>query len=173
MDNLGFTLCAPFVDYDQDGWPDIFVANDKGSSVLNLPSTLYRNNGNGTFTDVGAAVGAQLAIDGMGTDYADVFNRGEVDIYVTDLPPDHHFLVWNTATQSFTDEVATYGLLGGGVGWACAFFDYDNDGWLDLYVIHSTSANRMYHSPGTGLGGGTWPDTAVNLGLDYTNIYCK
>ena len=166
--NQGYALVAPFLDYNQDGWPDIFVANDKGST--SLPTALYKNNRDGTFTDVSTSVNAQLTIDAMGVDFTDAFNRNAVDIYLTDLPPDHHFLVWDSVSECYQDQSVLRGLAGGALGWGCHFLDYDNDGWQDLYVIHNGVANHLYKNPGTGLLGGTWPEVAVAQGIAVNTV---
>ncbi|MCK5940802.1 MAG: CRTAC1 family protein [Planctomycetes bacterium] len=158
------TLAATFMDYDEDGWPDVFVANDKGPSWG--PNELYRNNGDGTFTDVSVATGTNIAIDGMSIDFVDVFNDGGVDFYCTDVPADHLFQLWDPVTGAYLDATATYGLQGGAVGWASNWLDYDNDGWQDLHVVHSNAPNAVFHNPGTPHAAQTpWPNVAFALGL--------
>jgi len=156
--------CMAFMDYDEDLWPDLVEINDRG--MFAGPNELYRNNGDGTFTAVGAALGADHAVDGMCIDFVDVFNDGGVDFYVTDTAPAHLFQAWNPTTGSYVDATATYGLIGGTTGWASNFFDYDNDGWQDLYVVQMFTPNVLYRNPGTGAGSGPWPDVAPSVGLD-------
>ena len=73
--------------------------------------------------------------------------RGGVDFYVTDLPIDHLFKVWDPAASAYLDATATFGMQGGGVGWAYNWLDYDNDGWQDLYVVQNAWPNLLYRNP--------------------------
>lgn len=121
-------------DYDNDGWPDIYVAND---SVLNF---LYRNQGNGTFVEVGLTSG--VAVDenglpeaGMGTDWGDFNNDELLDLYVTNLNLEMHTLHKNSGGGLFSDVTLQTGIGEPSlafVGFGTAFFDYDNDGNLDI-----------------------------------------
>ena len=108
------TLVSAFMDYDEDGWVDLLLCNDKGQTFG--ANELYRNNGDGTFTDVSVQTGTNVVMDGMGIDFTDVFCDGGVDFYVTDLPTDHLFQLWDPTTSAYLDATATYGLLGGGTG---------------------------------------------------------
>ena len=160
----GTTYVTVFVDYDEDGWPDLFELNDKGGSYA--PNELYRNNADGTFTPVGAQTGTDLAIDAMGCDFTDAFHDGGVDVFITDVPNDHLFHVWDPQLSRYTDATYTFGLQGFYVGWACHFWDYDNDGWQDLHVVHSNAPNAVFHNPGTPHAAQTpWPNVAFALGL--------
>lgn len=143
----GLTLDASFVDYDEDGWPDLFFANDKGGS--NLPNKLFRNQGDGSFVDVSQQTNTEQAVDGMGLDYLDLFNDGGVDLFVADEGPDHLLQIWNPLTESYGIDQATYGPFGGPflTGWASHFLDFDNDGWQDLHVVHSDGPNHLYRNP--------------------------
>jgi enediyne biosynthesis protein E4 len=164
VDDLRPALVAVFMDYDEDGWPDILVANDKGN--VYGPNELFRNNGDGTFMAVGPQTNTNIAIDGMGIDFLDVFNDGGVDFYMSDLPVDHLFQVWDPVTSTYLDATATYGLQGGGVGWATNFLDYDNDGWQDLHVVQADFPNLMYRNPASPASASVqWPNQAFSLGL--------
>ena len=169
------TLVSTWMDYDEDGWPDILVLNDKG--VQWGGNRVYRNNSDGTFTSVEAQIGADWAIDGMGVDYLDVFNDGGVDFYCTDVPIDHLFQVWEPGANSYANATATYNMFGSGVGWACKFLDYDNDGWQDLHIVHSQAPNYFYRNPAAPVSANVvWPNVASSLGTDlflwqYTNAY--
>ncbi|MEC7584819.1 MAG: CRTAC1 family protein [Planctomycetota bacterium] len=143
--NLGLTCAAAFLDYNEDGWPDIFCANDKG--YLYLPNTILHNNGDGTFTDLGGELGVAQEMDSMGIDFADVFNDGGMDIYVSDTVPNHLFLQWDLATDLYVDDTYTYNLAGGGFGWAVNWLDFDNDGWQDLHVVQSQNLNLLFRNP--------------------------
>ncbi len=157
------TLAGMFMDFDEDGWPDIFEVSEK---PLVQPNELWRNNGDGTFTAVAAQYGCNLAIDGMGIDIADAFNDGGVDFYCTDGPPDHLFQRWDPVQQKYIDDTITYGMQGGGVGWGCNFFDYDNDGWQDVYVIQENYGNALFKNPGAPAASNViWPNVAAPMGL--------
>lgn len=163
------TLAATWLDYDEDGWPDLIEVNDKGATWG--ANELYRNNGNGTFTPVGAALHANNAIDGMGVDFTDVFHDGGVDYYCTDVPTTHLFQLWDPLVARYTNATATYGLQGGGTGWACNFFDVDNDGWQDLHVVHSETPNVLFKNPGAPAAAGVaWPQVAgaYNVADNYS-----
>ena len=142
----GMTLAAAFCDFDEDGWPDIFCCSDKG--YLYGPNTLMKNNGDGTFTDVADQFNAAQAIDAMGVDFVDAFNDGGVDLYVSDVPPEHLFLRWDEALGRYVQDASTFGLQGGGVGWAVNWLDVHNDGWQDVYVVHSQYPNALFENPG-------------------------
>ena len=127
-----------WADYDNDGWPDLYVANDAG------PNYLYRNKHDGTFEDVGLISGAALSSDGqeegsMGVDFGDFDHDGRLDIFVTTFTDQPSLLFWNQGSQGFVDvswpaRIAkpSYPL----VGWGTAFFDMDNDGWLDIFIAN-------------------------------------
>ena len=143
--NLGLTCAAAFIDYNEDGWPDIFCANDKG--YLYLANTILHNNGDGTFTDLGAELGVAQEMDSMGVDFVDVFNDGGMDIYVSDTIPNHLFLQWDPASGIYFDDTYTHNLAGGGFGWAVNWLDFDNDGWQDLHVVQSQNLNLLFRNP--------------------------
>ena len=160
------TLVSVFMDYDEDGWMDLFLANDKGLTFG--PNELYRNNGDGTFTDVSVQTGTNIAVDGMGVDFTDVFCDGGVDFYVTDLPIDHLFQVWDPGTNAYIDATYTFGLQGSGVGWATNWLDYDNDGWQDLHVVQNAAVNLLFRNPAQPFSAQQpWTDVAPTLGMDH------
>ena len=165
--NTGLCFTGIFHDYDDDGWPDIFVGNDKGWYPGQQPDTTYRNNGNGTFTNVGAAINTQFAIGAMGADFTDAFNDGGWDIFVSNTSAGHLFHVWNPNTMQYDELAVTYGVQANVEGWAVNWLDYDNDGWQDLYVVHSFLGNHMYRNPGP--GGGPWTNMAPSLGCEIGN----
>ena len=165
--DTGLCFTGIFHDYNDDGWPDIFVGNDKGWYPFLAPDTTYRNNGDGTFTDVGVAVNTRFGIGAMGSDCTDVFNDGGWDIFVSNTNAGHLFHVWNPATQLYDELAAFHGVAAYSEGWATNFFDYDNDGWQDLLVVHSFDPNHLYRNPG--LAGGTWTNVAPSLGCGIPN----
>ncbi len=131
-------LGVVWTDYDNDGDPDIYVANDS------TPNFLYRNNGNGTFTEVAVAAGcayneAGMTEAGMGVDAGDYDGNGTFDIFVTHLDFETNTLYRNNGGLSFEDWSAVSGLGPPSltrVGFGTNFFDYDNDGDLDIYVVN-------------------------------------
>jgi hypothetical protein len=124
------------IDYDNDGLIDIYFVNSLTMDLLKSPtkpqSELYRNNGNGTFTNVTAKAGVGDTGWGMGTCVGDYNNDGWDDIYVTCLGPDHLFK--NNGDGTFTDVTKTAGVSDPRWSTGAAFLDYDNDGHLDLFV---------------------------------------
>jgi hypothetical protein len=125
-------------DYDNDDFPDLFFVNGstfedwrRGTSPR---SRLYRNNGNGTFTDESPASGLDHAGWGMGVCAADYDNDGNSDLYVTYYGG--NVLYRNVGGGKFRDVTKQAGVPGHGWGMGCAFGDYDNDGFLDLYVAN-------------------------------------
>ncbi|MFN3243633.1 MAG: CRTAC1 family protein [Planctomycetota bacterium] len=160
------TLVSAWMDYNEDGWVDLILCNDKGLTFG--PNELYENNGDGTFTDVSVQTGTNIAVDGMGVDFTDVFCDGGVDFYVTDLPIDHLFQLWDPNTNAYLNATYTYGLQGGAVGWACNWLDYDNDGWQDLHVVQNGWFNLLYRNPRQPAAAQVpWTDVAPTLGLDH------
>ncbi|HEX6545981.1 MAG TPA: CRTAC1 family protein, partial [Bryobacteraceae bacterium] len=132
--------CA-FLDYDNDGWQDILLVNGcdwpghAGRNPEKSSLTLYRNNRNGTFTDVTKQAGLDIKMYGLGVAVGDYDNDGFVDVYVTGVGQNRLFK--NTRRGSFQDVTARSG-LGDRMGFStsCLWFDYDHDGWLDLFVCN-------------------------------------
>jgi hypothetical protein len=125
-------------DFDEDGLIDIFVANDS------TPNFLYKNQGDGTFKEIGFISGTALNENGaaqgsMGVTVADYNHDGRLDLFVTNFDDDYNVLYRNDGRGSFTDvsyaaKIAAVSLPY--VGWGTKFFDYDNDGWVDLFVAN-------------------------------------
>ena len=123
-------------DYDNDGWPDLYVANDTG------PNYLYHNNHDGTFTDSGMLAGAALSSEGdaggsMGVDFGDYDHDGRLDIFVTNFTEQEDNLYHNLGAKGFDDVSWKAGVAKPSypyVKWGTGFFDFDNDGWIDLFV---------------------------------------
>ena len=126
-----------FVDLNGDGWPDIVLVNSRdwkprpGKRSL---SALYRNNGNGTFTNVTAASGLDVEMYGMGIAAGDFDNDGRDDLYITSLEGDRLF--HNEGNFKFRDVTKTAGIVNANFGTSAAWFDYDRDGRLDLFVAN-------------------------------------
>jgi hypothetical protein len=130
----GWSLDLGHGDVDQDGDDDLYVAADFGTDRF------YLNNGNGTFKDVTEqAIGIDTK-KGMNVDWGDFDNDGFLDIYVTNITDEYmkegNFLWRNNGDGTFSDVARETGTHNTGWGWAGKFFDYDNDGWLDLYVVN-------------------------------------
>ena len=165
----GLSFAVAFMDFDEDGWPDLLEIRDKGTAAF--PNELFRNNGDGTFTAVGPQVGVNYAVDGMGVDFVDAFNDGGVDFFCTDGTPANLFHVWDPVSSTYSEDAATFGMQGTGVVWACHFFDYDNDGWQDLYTVEESASNHLYVNPGAAYAAGQpWPDVAGAVGLAHPRL---
>jgi enediyne biosynthesis protein E4 len=124
-------------DFDNDGWPDIYVANDS------TPSAMYQNKHNGKFVDVGMESGCVLSPDGkpqagMGVSAADYDLDGNLDIVKTNFAGDTPSLYHNRGNWNFEDATFTAGLGAHTqyLGWGCGFFDMDNDGWPDILICN-------------------------------------
>jgi enediyne biosynthesis protein E4 len=167
-------------DFDEDGWPDIFVACDS------TPSILYRNNHDGTFTDVAVTAGAAFNEDGreqagMGSTIGDYNGDGHLDIFKTNFSDDTSTLYRNNGDGTFTDatSAAGLGLYTQYLGWGTMFFDFDNDGWPDLILVNGhvypevdsqhlgsnyKEPRILYHNNGDG----TFSDISASAGAGIT-----
>ena len=133
-----YGLQAVWADYDNDGWPDLYVPND------GQPNFLYHNKHDGTFEEIGLMSGAALSLDGkaegsMGVDFADIDHDGLLDIVVTNFVDEPNALYWNQGDKGFTDIAWSSGIAQDSVpmvGWGTAFFDMDNDGWDDIFIAN-------------------------------------
>jgi hypothetical protein len=133
-----YGLSSVFVDVDNDGWVDLLVANDS------VPRYLYRNKHDGTFEDISYLSGFALNDEGreqasMGIGVGDYNRDGKVDFYVTNFSDDYNTLFRNEGEASFSDVSFAAGI--GNVtipflGWGTGFLDYDNDGFLDIFVAN-------------------------------------
>lgn len=146
------SFCAVFFDYNNDGYQDIYVSNDKPTYI----NRLYKNNGDGTFDDVSVSSGAGVYINAMTTTVGDYNNDGWFDIYVTNTP-EGNALLKNNGDGTFTDVAGTSGTIFNSVGWGAVFLDADNDGYEDLYVSGSLDGSNatflpsaFYHNQGDG-----------------------
>jgi hypothetical protein len=128
--------CA-FLDYDNDGWQDVLLV--QSNDWPDRPQThstlaLYRNNHNGTFTNVTKAAGLAVEMYGLGVTAGDYDNDGNIDVYVTTLADNHLFR--NLGNGRFQDVTARAGVADSGFSTSAVWFDYDRDGKLDLFVAH-------------------------------------
>ena len=134
-DKIGKGMGVAFADYDGDGFTDVFVANDS------LRNFLFRNNGDGTFTELGVQAGVAFndngkSIAGMGVDFRDVDNDGLPDVFVTGMVNDT-FPLYKNAGRWFEDVTSRTGVARATrrvTGWSAGIFDFDNDGRKDLYA---------------------------------------
>jgi tetratricopeptide (TPR) repeat protein len=132
---------AAFLDYDGDGYDDLYIANC-GRNVL------YRNNGDGTFTDVTETAGVGDERVGMGCVFGDYDNDGDLDIYVTNFG--RNTLYRNNGDGTFRDVTEEAGVSGEGFSTAAVFGDYDKDGDLDLFVASYGGPLLLYRNNGDG-----------------------
>ncbi len=189
------TQAAAWGDYDNDGWVDLYIGNESrvppgggaaafgGGSVY--PSRLFRNNRDGTFSDVADEAGVAVVGFVKGVVWGDYDNDGRLDLYVTRLRPDEPNLLFRNegpgpdGAWSFRDTAAEAGVEGPPVSFPTWFFDYDNDGWEDLFVSgfsggladvvlerlgqpHQGQLPRLYRNDRDG----TFTDVTVAVGLD-------
>ena len=151
------TLGIAILDFDNDGWPDILISNDT------QPNKLYRNTGNGTFTEKAVVAGVAFSEDGvaragMGVDTADYDRSGNTSLMITNFSNQMISLYHNEGRGLFVDEaprseVGRASLLT--LGFGCFFFDYDLDGWPDILVVNGhidpdiqkVQANVKYAEP--------------------------
>jgi hypothetical protein len=130
----GATIATAWLDYNNDGWPDIYNANDRGTI-----NRLFRNNGNGTFTNISNA-NVKLVMDAMSVTVADIDNNGFLDIYITNDATGNKLLM-NNGDGTFTESAEQMGVQVNKGTWGSLFIDYDNDGDFDLFVSAMSSGS--------------------------------
>jgi enediyne biosynthesis protein E4 len=140
VDNPGgsYGMQPIWFDYDNDEWPDLFVANDAG------PNYLYHNKHDGTFEDVSLLSGTAVDANGkakgsMGVDFADFLHTGWLSLFVTEYNFQSDTLFLNEGPKEFADITGGSGIAQPTypyVGWGTAFFDMDNDGWPDIFIAN-------------------------------------
>jgi hypothetical protein len=175
-----YALGVSTLDFDNDGWVDLYVADDSS------PSVLYRNNHDGTFTDVALRAGCAYSQDGraqagMGVAIGDYDRNGTMDIFKTNFAGDTATLYANTGAGLCEDRTfaAGLGLNTRWLGWGAAFVDLDNDGWLDLLLtnghvypeVRQVKSEAGYEQPKVvyrNLGGGRFEDVTARLGPPVT-----
>lgn len=171
-------------DFDDDGWPDLYVANDSTANYL------YRNNRDGTFSEIATTAGVAYNDDGleqasMGVDAGDYDNDGRLDIIVTNFDHDTNELYRNLGNWRFEDTTMRSGigppsfLL---LGWGAGFFDFNNDGWKDLFVanghvypeVDAAGLGTSYaqrHLLHYNLGDGKFDESAARSGAALRRAY--
>ena len=147
LGNHKYSNGAAFFDYDNDGYPDIFIA--RGTRDKNYSGLLYHNNGNGTFTELAASAGAGVPGNELGVAIGDYNNDGYLDIYVTEVWQPNR-LYRNNGDGTFTDVAAQAGVADAGRNVGCTFGDFNNDGYLDIYETTYGGYNRLYRNNGDG-----------------------
>ena len=170
----GRTMGVTAADFDNDGWPDIYVSNDKTENFL------FRNKQDGTFEEIAGDLGVAYGQNGemtssMGPTFADIESDGILDLWVTDSKYDR--LMRNHGKQGFEDISAASGIsaaTGQYVSWGSGVYDFDNDGWLDILVFHGGLVHMVpqEHSLYRGLGGGQFDDVSRDAGpvLDVKTV---
>ena len=178
-----YSLGVGIFDFDNDGWPDIYIACDSTASIL------FRNNHDGTFTDVAVTAGAAYNEDGreqagMGVSIADFNGDGRLDIFKTNFSDDTSTLYRNNGNGTFDDVTfaAGLGLHTQYLGWGAGFFDFDNDGWPDILVVNGhvypevdkqhlgstyPEPRILYHNNGNG----TFTDISAEAGSGITAMH--
>jgi hypothetical protein len=173
----GKGMTAVMADYDGDGWMDIFVTNDT------MPNFLFHNIGGKTFEEVALEKGVAYpesakAISGMGADFKDVDNDGKPDIWHTAIENESFPLYHNRGTEfwesTYKSKLTSTRTMS---GWSNGIFDFDNDGWKDLFVARGNVldnvalfSTRQYEEPNTvfrNVGGGIFQDVSATAGPDF------
>jgi hypothetical protein len=176
--HMGKGMSVSFADYDGDGYLDAFVANDT------TPGLLFHNLGGKKFEEVGTQVGVAyapdgVALSGMGSDFRDVNNDGRPDIWYTAVEHESFPLLINQGKGEFDDLTQASGLQATSEmsGWGNGIFDFDNDGWKDLFVARanvldniSELGRRKYPEPNSlfrNLGNGKFAEVGPSAGPDF------
>jgi len=177
--HVGRGMSVAFADYNDDGFTDVYVTND------NMQNFLFRNRGNGTFEEVGLQAGVALLNNGepvssMGVDFRDYDNDGLPDLAVTDLAHETFPLFRNLGKGMFDDATYTSGLArltSPHSGWGNGFFDFNNDGWKDLFTANAHVDDNValfeaatYRQPNSiflNAGDGTFRDVSADAGEDF------
>src|SRR6266481_1547829 len=178
-----YSITAVSYDFDNDGWPDIYVAVDS------QPSILFHNNHDGTFTDLAVLAGVAYSDNGheqagMGVAVADYDCDGWFDIFKTNFADDTSNLYHNNADGTFSDVTFSsgIGINNQYVAWGCGFVDYDNDGWQDILQINGHvypeieghGIGQTYKNPRLvykNLGDGRFKDVSATMGPGITEHF--
>lgn len=178
-----YSITAVSYDFDNDGWPDIYVAVDSE------PSMLFQNNHDGTFTDIAVLAGCAYNDDGheqagMGIGVADYDCDGWLDIFKTNFADDTCDLYHNNGDGTFSDVSfsAGVGINNSFVAWGCGFIDYDNDGWADIVQVNGHvypevdkyNFGETFKNPRLvykNLGNGRFQDVSAGMGPGITERF--
>jgi hypothetical protein len=163
---VGRTMGVTAADFDNDGWDDIYVANDRTENFL------FHNKHDGTFEEIGSDTGTAFGQNGestssMGPVFADLQGRGLLDLWVTD--GHYNRLLHNTGKMSFEDIGAETGVSQVNaqyVSWGTGIYDFDNDGLLDILIFHGGLIHLIpqEHTLFRGVGGGKFADVSRDAG---------
>lgn len=181
----GHGMGVAWGDYDGDGWPDLYVTNDYG------PTFMYHNRQNGTFEEVGDAMGTAVGPDGRGygnmaADFGDFDRDGKLDLFVT-RADDQPASLYRNEGEYFTDIARKAGIAGptmAPVKWGTGFGDFDNDGWLDILVADGNFSSLLDALPKEykfadpiqlfrNQGDLTFEDVADEAGLNRGKLYSR
>ena len=178
-----YSITAASFDFDNDGWPDIYVAVDS------QPSILYHNNQDGTFTDIAVIAGCSYSENGheqagMGIAVSDYDCDGWFDIFKTNFADDTCNMYHNNGDGTFTDVTFSsgIGINNRYVAWGCGFIDYDNDGWADLLQVNGhvypeiggREIGQEFANPRLvyrNLGDGRFKDVSAEMGSGISEKY--
>jgi enediyne biosynthesis protein E4 len=178
-----YSITSVCCDFDNDGWPDIYVAVDS------MPSILYQNNHDGTFTDIAVMAGCAYNADGheqagMGLGVADYDCDGWFDIFKTNFADDTSNLYHNNGDGTLSDLSfnSGVGINNNYVAWGCGFIDYDNDGWADIVQVNGHvypeidkyNFGETFKNPRLvykNLGNGNFKDVSAAMGPGITARY--
>ena len=162
----GRAMGVTAADFDGDGYPDIYVANDKTENFL------FHNKRDGTFEEIGASSGTAFGQNGentsaMGPVFADLENRGAMDLWVSDSK--YNRLLRNAGNLSFDDITQRAGIsqyAAQYTSWGSGVYDFDNDGWRDIFIFHGGLIHLIpqEHSLFRNLGGGKFQDVSEQAG---------
>ena len=178
LEPVGPGQVGAWADYDNDGDLDLFIGYETRKAEINRPhhNLLYRNNGDGTFTEVGEQAGLRFFSYTKGASWGDFDNDGFIDLYVSNLSQPNR-LFRNQGDGTFEDVTKKAGVAEPGPSFACWFFDFDNDDRLDIFVACYEDPNDTYRSylglPRVGAlhklyhnkGDGTFEDVAEKMGM--------
>jgi photosystem II stability/assembly factor-like uncharacterized protein len=154
------TGCA-WCDYDKDGWIDLFVANAGNGNFL------YHNNGNGTFTKVTSGSIVNDNGNSRGSAWGDYDNDGWPDLFVVNYGGENDYLYHNNGNGTFSRVLSGPMVTDGLYGSSCNWVDYNNDGWLDLFVTNNNQSFKLYRNN----GGGSFTDVQIIPGQDGGYCY--
>jgi enediyne biosynthesis protein E4 len=178
-----YGLTSLTADFDHDGWPDVYVACDSTASIL------YRNNHNGTFTDIGKQVGVAYSEDGseqagMGLSADDFTHSGYQDIVKTNFSDDTPTLYLNRGGNNFDDVTSSSGLgnIKNWLGWGVQFYDFDNSGWPGILIsnghvypeVDSKALGTSYREPKVAyynLRDGTFANITATAGPTLSDLH--
>jgi hypothetical protein len=168
VDDDSDTWQAVFFDFDRDADADLYISNDKGGEQCAQNSNHLFENVGGVFKEITDESGTAACIDSMGVAIGDFDGNGYQDLYCTNIPHGNPLFL-NQGTGMFVEASDSAGVASFALGWGAHFFDFDNDGHLDLYVCNFVAPNRLYRHEGS------WPcvDVAATMGVADAGLsYC-